>query len=139
MMKTTDYFKQTIQAYLQQRATADELFATAFANPAKSIDDCITYILNTVKASGCNGFADEEIYSMAMHYYDEPDIEVGKKIDMQVVVNHTIVLTPEEQAQARQEAIRKATDAEYAKMTQGKNKPTAKKTENDNQATLTLF
>jgi hypothetical protein len=139
MMKTTDYFKQTIQAYLEQGAADDELFATAFANPAKSIDDCITYILNTVKASGCNGFADEEVYSMAMHYYDEPDIEVGKKIDMQVVVNHTIVLTPEEQALARQDAIRKATDAEYAKMTQGKSKPTAKKTENDNQATLTLF
>ncbi len=78
-MKTTDYFKQTIAAYLEQRAADDELFATVFANPNKNIDDCITYILNTVKESGCNGFADEEIYSMAMHYYDEPDIEVGKK------------------------------------------------------------
>ena len=135
-MKTTDYFKQTIQAYLEQRAADDELFATVFANPNKNIDDCITYILTTVKESGCNGFADEEIYSMAMHYYDEPDIEVGKKMDMQVIVNHTIVLTPEEQAKARQEAIKKATDAEYAKMTQGKSKPTAKKTENNNQQSL---
>jgi hypothetical protein len=140
MMKTTDYFKQTIQAYLEQRAAADELFATAFTNPAKSIDDCITYILNTVKASGCNGFADEEIYSMAMHYYDEPDIEVGKKIDMQVVVNHTIVLTPEEQALARQEAMKRATSEAYSKMTARMGgKSTVKKTDSNNQASLTLF
>ncbi len=27
-----------------------------------------------VRQSGCNGFADEEIYSMALHYYDEEDM-----------------------------------------------------------------
>ncbi len=135
-MKTTDYFKQTIQAYLEQRAAEDPLFAPVFANPNKNIEACCTYILNTVKASGCNGFADDEIYSMAMHYYDETDIEVGTKIDMQVIVNHTVVLTEEEKAQARQDAIKKATDAEYAKMTQGKSKPSAKKTESTNQQSL---
>ncbi len=135
-MKTTDYFKQTIAAYLEQRAADDELFATVFANPNKNIDDCITYILNTVKESGCNGFADEEIYSMAMHYYDEPDIEVGKKMDMQVIVNHTIVLTPEEQEQARQEAMKRATSEAYSKMTTRTGKPTAKKVDNTNVQTL---
>ena len=135
-MKTTDYFKQTIQAYLEQRAAEDPLFAPVFANPNKNIDDCCTYILNTVKASGCYGFGDDEIYSMALHYYDEADIEVGAKMDMQVIVNHTVVLTEEEKAQARQEAIKKATDAEYAKMTQGKSKPVAKKTESTNQQSL---
>ena len=29
--------------------------------------------------SGCKGFADEEIYSMAVHYYDEDDIEEDKE------------------------------------------------------------
>ena len=135
-MKTTDYFKQTIQAYLEQRAADDELFGTVFANPNKNIDDCITYILNTVKESGCNGFADEEIYSMAMHYYDEPDIEVGKKMDMRVVVNHTVVLTPEEQEQARQEAMKRATSEAYSKMTTRTGKPTAKKVDNTNVQTL---
>ncbi len=135
-MKTTDYFKQTITAYLEQRAADDPLFATVFANPNKNIDDCITYILNTVKESGCNGFADEEIYSMAMHYYDEPDIEVGGKMDMRVVVNHTVVLTPEEQEQARQEAMKRATSEAYSKMTTRTGKPTAKKVDNTNIQTL---
>ncbi len=87
-MKTTETFKQTIRTYLEYRASTDELFAVRYADPKKNIDDCITYILNQVWASGCNGFADEEIYSMALHYYDEPDIEVGKSVNCRVVVNH---------------------------------------------------
>lgn len=68
-MKTTEHFKNTIRAYLEQRATTDELFARTYARPDKNIEDCCTYILNTVQQTGCNGFADEEIYSMAVHYY----------------------------------------------------------------------
>lgn len=135
--KVTDYFKSTILNYLEQRAQSDELFAPVFAKPNKSIDDCITYILNYVQQSGINGFADEEIYSLALHYYDEDSIEVGKKINCNVVVNHTIVLTDEEKAQARQKAIQKVQDEAYAKMKQPKSTPRTKQTEK--QQVLSLF
>ena len=75
-MKGTELFKAAIQNYLEYRAMTDDLFAPRYANPAKNIDDCITYILNEVQKSGMNGFDDDEIYSMAMHYYDEDDIEI---------------------------------------------------------------
>ena len=131
----TDYFKQTIQSYLQRRAQEDELFAPRYANPKKNIDDCITFILNYVKQSGCNGFADDEIYSLAMHYYDEDDIDIGKPLtNCKVVVNHTIVLTEEEKAEARRQAMQKATDEAYRKITQGKNK--TKKAETATQSSL---
>ena len=65
-MKTTDHFKRTIQMYLEQRATEDALFAKNYRNPAKNIDDCVTYILNYVQKSGCNGFTDGEIYGQAI-------------------------------------------------------------------------
>lgn len=133
--KATDYFKQTIQSYLQRRAQEDELFAPRYANPKKNIDDCITFILNYVKQSGCNGFADDEIYSLAMHYYDEDDIDIGKPLtNCKVVVNHTIVLTEEEKAEARRQAMQKATDEAYRKITQGKNK--TKKPETATQSSL---
>ena len=70
-MKGTDHFKRTIQMYLEQRAAEDALFAKNYRNPAKNMDDCITYILNYVKNSGCNGFTDGEIYGQAVHYYDD--------------------------------------------------------------------
>lgn len=104
-MKGTKDFKATIQAYLEERARTDELFAVSYAKAGKNIDDCITYILNEVRCSGCNGFNDDEIYSMALHYYDEDDIKVGSKISCQVVVNHTVELTDEEKAEARKAAI----------------------------------
>lgn len=133
--KATDYFKQTIQSYLQRRAQEDELFALRYANPTKNIDDCITFILNYVKQSGCNGFADDEIYSLAMHYYDEDDIDIGKPLtNCKVVVNHTIVLTEEEKAEAHAKAMQRATDEAYRKITQGKNK--TKKPETATQSSL---
>ncbi len=68
-MKSTAYFTRTILTYLEQRAETDPLFAKSFAKTDKNIDDCVTYILSEVQRSGCNGFADDEIFSMAMHYY----------------------------------------------------------------------
>ncbi len=117
-MKATDNFKATIKAYLDQRAESDILFSFKYSAPRKNIDDCVTYILNTVQKSGCNGFADDEIFGMAVHYYDEDNIEVGKSMNAHVVVNHVVELTEEEKELARQDAIQKAQDEAYRKMTQ---------------------
>ena len=92
------------------------MFAVKLANPSKSVEDCVTYIINQVQKSGCNGFDDAEIYGMAVHYYEENEIEVGKPIKCQVVVNHTVELTEEEKEQVRQDAINKLRDEEMAKM-----------------------
>ena len=112
--------------YLEQRAEEDALFAKSYRNPAKNIDDCVTYILNYVQKSGCNGFTDGEIYGQAIHYYEENEIEVGKPMNCQVVVNHVVELTAEEKAEARQKAIQKYQDEEVRKL-QNRNRPAAKK------------
>ena len=114
--KGTRAFNDTIKAYLEERAENDALFAVKFANPSKSVEDCVTYIINQVQKSGCNGFEDAEIYGMAVHYWEENEIEVGKPINCKVVVNHTVELTEEEKEQARQDAINKLRDEEMAKM-----------------------
>lgn len=138
-MKGTEHFKRTIQAFLEQRAAEDELFAMNYRNPAKNIDDCITYILSYVHKSGCNGFSDEEIFGQAMHYYDEANIEVGKPIDCKVVINRHVELTEEEKAEARKQAIKRAEDEAYAKMKQQREKATAKRTETVQQPSLFDF
>ena len=125
-MKGTDHFKRTIQMFLEQRAAEDELFAQSYCNPAKNIDDCVTYILNYVQKSGCNGFSDGEVYGQAIHYYDENEIEVGKPIQCQVVVNHVVELTEEEKQEARRKAVAQYHQMELQKL-QNRNKPTVKK------------
>lgn len=89
-MKATDNFKNTIKSHLEKIALNDLLFAETIKKPNKNIDDCITYILNTVQKSGCNGFEDDEIFSMAIHYYDEDIISIGKSINSQVIINHKV-------------------------------------------------
>ena len=121
-MKGTEHFKRTIQMYLEQRAAEDTLFAKNYRNPAKNIDDCVTYILNYVQRSGCNGFTDGEIFGQAVHYYDENEIEVGKPIQCQVAVNHVVELTAEEKAEARQNALRRYQEEELRKL-QNRSKP----------------
>lgn len=116
-MKATENFKKTIFEHLDSVADKDDLFLVNFKNPKKNIDDCITYILNEVQKSGVNGFTDEEIFGMAIHYYDEDQIEIGKPISGRVVVNHIVEITPEEIAEQKQKALDKIFEEEKRRMT----------------------
>ena len=137
-MKVSTHFQTAIQSYLEQRAEYDELFARSYRNPLKNIEDCITYILNYVQKSGCNGFDDDEIFGQAVHYYDEADIEVGKPIDCKVIVNHHVELTEEEMTEARKEAIKRAENEAYSRMTKRKTAP-KKESINSNNGQMTLL
>lgn len=139
-MKGTEQFTRTIAEYLNGRAMTDPLFAPNLQKPHKNIEECILYILSEVQRSGCNGFADEGIYSMAVHYYDEDDIEVDKVA--KVVVNHVVELSEEEKKQARQEAIKQYQQEELVKFQKRNERP--KRTErtettSSTQPQLTLF
>lgn len=75
-MQGTQQFEQIISAHLEICALRDDSFKKKLENPKKSLSKCVSYILTQVQRSGCNGFEDDEIYGMAMHYYDEKEIEV---------------------------------------------------------------
>lgn len=94
-MKGTEHFKEIIKGYLDQRAKEDELFRAKYETTTRTMDDVVTFILNEVQKSGCCGFADDEIYSMAIHCIDEPELEIGKPQSCNVVVNHHMELTEE--------------------------------------------
>jgi len=125
-MKGTEQFKQTIKAYLDERAKTDELFAVSYVKENKNLDDCITFVLNQVmaicKEGGC-GMTDDEVYSLCTHYYDEDNIEVGKAVNCGVIVNHRVELTPEEQAEAREKALKAYQDEELRKIQQRNSRP----------------
>lgn len=90
-MKATDTFKEVIKGYLDNRASSDAPFSEAYKKADRNIDNCVTYILNEVKKSGCNGFADQEIFDMAVHYYEAEKVDIGDKAtNANVVVNHHI-------------------------------------------------
>lgn len=124
-MKATEHFKIIIETYLRDRAETDTLFAVSFAKEDKNIQDCITYILNSVKASACVGHTSEEIFSMAVHYYDENNIDIGNPISCNIVVNYKPEITEEEKQEAKRNALKRIEDEAYEKLTQSKKRTTS--------------
>ena len=138
-MNGTEQFTRTIAEYLNLRVATDPLFAPNLAKPHKNIEDCITYILKQVQQSACNGFEDDEIYSMAVHYYDEDDLDVGSPVTCHVVVNHTIVLTEEEKAEARKQAIQQYQAQELRRLQEPKRVKAKASTDSEQVPQPSLF
>lgn len=103
-MKGTDSFKKVIKDYLDKYAIEDPFFAENYSKENKNIDDCCNYIIGEVHKSGCNGFADDEVFNMAIHYYDEENLEIKEVKNAQVVVNHQVQLSAEEIEEAKKQA-----------------------------------
>ena len=99
-----------IKNYLDNRAKTDELFAAKYANPKKSIDECCKYITGEAYARAKDGTAvisDEEVYGMAVHYYDEENIEIREAPSVK-----TSSAEPE-LTEEQQEKLRKQAEKEY--------------------------
>lgn len=133
-MQVSNNFKEVINAHLKKVAQSDLLFSKTLAKPNKNINDCVTYILNEVKKSGCNGFADDEIFNMAIHYYDEDKIDIGKPISGKVVVNHSLPPDPK----PSKPEVSKSIQPEAIK-TQPKPQPKPKAKKNKSKSTAETF
>jgi len=142
-MKASDNFKKVISEHLKSVGDKDPLFAETLKKKNKNIDECINYIFKTVKASGNNGFEDEEIFKMAIHYYDEDDIKNIKSMNAKVVVNHSIgptvnkpvKLSQKDIKTAKQQALDKVIEEEKLRL---RTKKKVKKTDST-PAAPTLF
>ena len=134
-MDSTADFKKIIQNKLTEMADNDGLFAINYKKENKNIDDCIKYILNTVKRSGKCGFADDEIFGMAAHYYDEDGIEVGGEIKCKIAVNRPVELSEEDKRLAKEKAMEMEI-AEQRKKLHKKKSPKTKKPATVTEQTL---
>ena len=74
---------------------------------------------------GVNGLDDAEVFGLAIHYYDEEDIK-AEKVNYDVVCNHTIELTEEEKAEAKEKAIKQYQDKVIAELKEKNAKKNAK-------------
>ena len=113
-------FQETIKAYLDKRAQEDALFAEHYARAGKSIEKCCNYILNQARKKGGTAVAmpDDEVYGLAVHYYDEEDIPADecKPIRGGRTAAPKVELTEEEKAAALEEAKQAFVDEQVAAM-----------------------
>ncbi|WP_183560604.1 PcfK-like family protein [Mucilaginibacter sp. SP1R1] len=100
-MSVSPGFKAAINNYLQAAASKDSLFAETLKKVNKNIDECCTYIINEVQKlhkSKAIAMADEEVFAMAVHYYDEDSIVVGAPV--RAAANHSSDSTKEKMVKA---------------------------------------
>lgn len=76
-------FKEAIKKFLDTMAAEDPAFKEKYENPKKSVEECCKYIIQEVKKGAGKessvAVSDEEVYGLAIHYYDEEDIVVEKQ------------------------------------------------------------
>jgi PcfK-like protein len=104
-MKPSNAFKETIKAYLEKRASEDELFAVTYQKENKNLDECCNYVMECAQKGGAQGYTDNEVFGWAVHYYDEDDIKNIKPISGKVIVNHSVELTEEDKKEAKEKAM----------------------------------
>lgn len=124
-------FETIIQAYLDNRAKTDSLFAETYKKANKSIEECIKYIYSQAKklAKGGNavGVDDATVYGWAVHYYDEDNIkvkDVKERVEVvapatvqEPVVQEPVVQEPvKEEKPVKQKSARKKTKKELQKI-----------------------
>ena len=116
-------FEKTIKAHLDKVAKEDpdfrEKYEQALSGKKKDIPACCNYIIAEVRKTGRQGFTDDEVYGLAMHFYDEAGIESpAKQSGVKVVVNRRVELTEQDKKRIEEEARRKVEDEERRKAEQ---------------------
>ena len=133
-------FEEAIKTHLEQRAKEDSLFAVSLAKPNKSITECCSYILGEARKRGnAVAMSDEEVFGMAVHYYDEDDIKVAKLptgVKSSVSTSKPAELSETDKEEARLAALKRLEEEQYALI---KKRPTKAKKEDAEVQQMNLF
>ena len=78
MANNTNAALDKVRTYLENKAKAEAEFATIYAKPNKSLEECWKYIVSEARkqaVENCACISDEDVYNMAVHYYMEDDVK----------------------------------------------------------------
>ena len=98
-------WRKPIADYLTKRKDIQE----NLKNPKKNFRECCQFILTEAKKKGnVVAMTDEEVFSLAVHYYDEDDVTVDRTIKAAVSAPETV---KEDAAQQKVEQKKKKASA----------------------------
>lgn len=142
MNEKNQSFKDAIKSYLDRRAGQDELFAKTYAKEGKTLEECCNYIIGEARKRGNSvAMTDDEVFGLAVHYYDEDDIKINRVSMSRKTEDVKVTLSTEEMEEARKEARQRAidrmTEEQYALL---KKKPSRGKKEAETEVQqMSLF
>lgn len=119
-------FEEAIKRYLDERAKNDEQFAASYAKENKSIEECCRFIIGEARKKQENRVAvmsDEEVYGLAVHYYDEDNIKVTEpKNSTHVSSTVNYEPTEEDKERAKKAALKRLEEEQIEKLRSPKKK-----------------
>ncbi|MBR3831004.1 MAG: PcfK-like family protein [Muribaculaceae bacterium] len=119
-------FEEAIKRYLDERAKNDEQFAASYAKENKSIEECCRFIIGEARKKQENRVAvmsDEEVYGLAVHYYDEDNIKVTEpKNSTHVSSTVNYEPTEEDKERAKKAALKRLEEEQLKKLRSPKKK-----------------
>lgn len=100
-------FELAIKSHLDKIASEDPAFAEKYRTKCEvekdSIQNCCNYIISEVKKLNRQAMTDDEVFGMAMHYFDEDIKFEDKAPQCKVVVSHSN-LSDEDKERIRRQA-----------------------------------
>ena len=76
-------FEIAIKAYLDKRAKEDALFAKTYKKKGKTIQKCCLFLISEAQKRAFKSdkgqiaaLPDDEVYGLAVHYYDEDNLDI---------------------------------------------------------------
>lgn len=93
----------TLQEYLEKKlgemAQQDANFRERYEDKQKSLKNCILYITQQAHkqaVNGCAAISDDDVLQMAVHYYQEKDVEPTKQ-----TIPAKVVAAPKEETKSK--------------------------------------
>lgn len=113
--------KEKVKERLDKEAAENPQFAERYAAEGKSLDECCSYLAGLAfqRAAGGNvSYIDpEELYGLAIHYYQEDEVEITEiPTGVGVDAAPAVELTPEQKAKAEEDALERYTERAVQKL-----------------------
>ena len=103
-MKSNNAAIAAMQQMLQERCIAEPTFAIKMANPSKSMEGAVNYLCSQIQKSGLCCVEEATVMNILVHYFDQPEIEEGGKVNCNIVVSKP-ELTEEDKAELKKQAM----------------------------------
>lgn len=135
-------FELIIKAHLDQKAEKDSVFAEKYntgLQNGKTIETCCNFITAEVKKTKRTAFTDDEIYGIAIHYYDESSINPCTTKSNATVVTPRVELTEQELQEAKRQAFDAARESELQRIRERKQNQQRQKNVQPSEELPSLF
>lgn len=118
-----------IKKHLDDRAKKDPQFAVNYSKKDKNIKDCYAYIIGQARKKATANvccMSDDEVFGLAVHYYDEDDIDMSAARKERKAANVKAVKADTSASDNKDTAIDKPTSSKKHKPKKSKPKVDAK-------------